>query len=208
MTSGQSLFEAYLNQYDDNAWRQVVKNLLSSIHEVDRNATQIWFHFFPLALTRALEQARRDDTEQEFIHRHVLLGNWRLDQQIDSSHRFLFGHRFWPQVKAAVSNFASAGSAPPASLDLAAQILEVADQVAKQLQVERSLLTGITAVAFLTLQHTGLQVFKASTTATKPGGLLAKLGPDKIIRWRGEDERQGPLKAFLGIQKIFKITFD
>src|ERR1700730_8840759 len=95
----ESLFEAFLNQHDDEAWREIVRELLSSIHHVDRAATEIWFCFFPLALLRALQQS--GDTAQ-LTRRLSLEGNFRLKDQIDSSHEFLYGHRYWPQVKAAV----------------------------------------------------------------------------------------------------------
>jgi hypothetical protein len=31
-------------------WARTRQALLPSIHEIDRNATHIWFHFFPLGL--------------------------------------------------------------------------------------------------------------------------------------------------------------
>src|SRR6266481_1738899 len=115
-------FEAFLATHDDAAWAATIQELLPSIHEVDRTATQIWFRFFPLALLRALQQA--DDPEQ-LARRLLLEGKYLLRDQIDSSHEFFYGDRYWPQVKAAVSELAaSAGS--PATLDLAAQISSVA----------------------------------------------------------------------------------
>ena len=100
-SSGESLFEAFLNRHDDKAWREIVNALLPSIHEVDRTATEIWFCFFPLALLRALEQA--DDPEQ-LARRLSLEGTFLLKDQIDSSHEFLYGHRYWAPVKAAVGS--------------------------------------------------------------------------------------------------------
>jgi hypothetical protein len=32
------------------------------------------------------------------------MGRWRLADQIDASHRFLYAHRFWPQVKHAIQS--------------------------------------------------------------------------------------------------------
>ena len=50
-------FESYLKQHDEESWSATLTTLLRSIHEVDRNATQIWFSFYPLSLFQALEQA-------------------------------------------------------------------------------------------------------------------------------------------------------
>src|SRR5437868_4041980 len=55
-------FEKFLNQHDEEAWSATLATLLRSIHEVDRNATQIWFAFYPLSLFRALQQA--DDRDK------------------------------------------------------------------------------------------------------------------------------------------------
>src|ERR1043165_5723528 len=54
-------FETFLNQHDDEAWSAALTTLLRSIHDVDRNATQIWFAFYPLSLFQALEQAEDPD---------------------------------------------------------------------------------------------------------------------------------------------------
>src|SRR2546423_3136171 len=101
--STEMSFESFLNQHDEEAWSATLATLLRSIHEVDRNATQIWFAFYPLSLWRALEQA---DDREKFVHELLLQGEFELKNQIDSSHRFLYGHRFWPQVKRAVEQYA------------------------------------------------------------------------------------------------------
>jgi len=38
-------FEQYLRQQDEEAWAGALTTLLRSVHEVDKNATQIWFSF-------------------------------------------------------------------------------------------------------------------------------------------------------------------
>src|ERR1700704_3364539 len=119
---GEQLFEAFLNRHDDQMWREVIRELTPFIHEVDRTATEIWFYFFPPALLRGLQQA--DDPEQT-ARKLSLDGNYLLKNQIDGSHQFFYGHRYWPQVKAAVSELAASRSAP-ASLDLASLIRRVA----------------------------------------------------------------------------------
>ena len=95
----KTAFETYLEQQNEEAWAAALATLLRSVHEVDRNATQIWFAFYPLSLHRVLQTA--DDPEK--LTRELLLqGDYELKTQIDSSHHFLYGHRFWPQVKRAI----------------------------------------------------------------------------------------------------------
>lgn len=203
-TNSGSLFEAFLNQHDDEKWREVVQTLLPAIHEVDRRATEIWFYFYPISLLRALEEA---EDPQALATKLQLNGNFFLHEQIDSSHHFLYGHRYWSPVKAAVASFALS-SAAPKSLELAAQILDVADATAKQIQVDAALLTGITAVAFMTLQHVGIEQFKAASGRLTLNAKAAGKTPEKILRERARDEGQG-LFAFLnGNLKRYKITFN
>src|SRR5688572_26505137 len=42
------LFLAFLAQHDDARWLRVVDRLQPAIHPVDRVATRIWLHFYPL----------------------------------------------------------------------------------------------------------------------------------------------------------------
>ena len=128
-------FEAFLNQHDEEAWSATLATLLRTIHEVDRNATQIWFAFYPLPLQRALEQA---DDREKLVQQLLLQGDFELKSQVDTSHRFLYGHRFWPQVKKAVEQHADSFN-QTARASLADQILAVARSVATQLKKDESL---------------------------------------------------------------------
>src|SRR5205085_10599904 len=101
--SNETSFETFLSQQNEEAWASALATLLRSIHEVDRNATQIWFAFYPLSLFCALEEAGDPD---QIVQQLLLQGDYELKNQIDTSHRFLYGHRFWPQVKKAVEQYA------------------------------------------------------------------------------------------------------
>src|SRR5262249_1168123 len=100
-------FDSYLYQMDDAAWKQIVTELESSIHPVHRNATRIWFAFFPVKLWRALTES--DDMEA-MAKKLILKGKYLLRDQVDSSSEFFYGHRYWPQVKSAVSGYAATAS--------------------------------------------------------------------------------------------------
>ena len=199
-STGEPLFEAFLNRHDDNAWREIISRLLPSIPEVDRTATEIWFHFFPLSLLRALQQA--DDPEQ--LARKLLLeGKYLLKDQIDSSHEFFYGDRYWPQVKAAVSELAASASSH-ATLDLAAQISSIAAGVASLEKVDESLVVGITAVAFMTLQQVGAEAFRSSRSTMRSP---SRKSPEQILKARERDDKQG-LFGFINPDKIFTIRFN
>jgi ferredoxin len=142
-------FFAYLAQHDDGAWHRAVNRMEGSIHRVDRVATRIWFHFFPLAVQRALNRA----PDAARLARYLRLeGRWRLADQRDTSHAFLFGHRYWGAVWPRALAYAS-HPLVPGSPDLTAVIQDFARRVAAETGVEVSRLVGIVAVALRTLQQ-------------------------------------------------------
>lgn len=196
--------EAYLSQHGEEAWAAALTTLLRSIHEVDRNATQIWFAFYPLSLFQAFEEAA-DPSELE---RQLLIkGNHRLKDQIDSSHKFLFGHRYWPQVKSAVEAFAS-NFTPKPEAKLADQILRVAGDIAKANKLDESLVVGITAVGFMTLQQSGLAAFKSAKGEMLLDRKHAKQTPANILSERAKDNSQGLFGFLKTVDKKWSITYD
>ena len=102
--NSETVFENFLQGHDETAWARVLDDLLPAIHEVDRNATAIWFAFFPPALARAFEQT---DAPGLLAQKLLLQGKYALADKIDSSHAFLYGHRYWPEVKQAVAAHAA-----------------------------------------------------------------------------------------------------
>ena len=200
----ESLFEAFLNRYDTLAWDGVVRSLLPYIHEVDRTATRIWLAFFPLGLARAFDLA---DNPDELAKKLLIQGRYRLKDQIDSSHVFLYGHRYWPEVKRAVSEYAASAKAP-ASLDLALQIRELAGKVANRIEADESLLVGITAVAFLTLQQVGWKAFDASPGVVNIDRSRASRSPEQVLKARARNDSQGLFGSLLGLEKKYAITFN
>ncbi|NNE99852.1 MAG: hypothetical protein HKN25_12595, partial [Pyrinomonadaceae bacterium] len=93
-------FEKQLGQISENQWLEIVDGLAPEIHEVDRAATQIWFRFYPLTLFRYLQKT--EDVEAA-LHGFAMQGDYELKDQIDTSHKFLWGHRFWADVKHAIN---------------------------------------------------------------------------------------------------------
>lgn len=196
-------FESFLKQQDEEAWSATLTTLLRAIHEVDRNATQIWFAFYPLSLFQALEQAEDPET---LAQRLLLQGKYYLKDQIDSSHTFLYGHRYWPEVKAAVQKHAH-GSISDNRL-LSDQIQSVAQQVATAAKVDESLVIGITAVAFMTIRQAGLAAFEAA-----PGQVLidkkhARKSPADVLRERAVDDSQGLFSFLKTVDKKWTVTYD
>ena len=196
-------FENFVARHDEEAWSATLTTLLRSIHEVDQNATQIWFAFYPLALFQALATAE----DPEKLRQQLLMqGKFYLRDQIDSSHTFLYGHRYWPEVKRAVEQHAREFNDRAESLP--DQILAVAQKIAAALKVDRSLVVGITAVAFMTVQQAGLEAFEKS-----PGGMLidkkhARRSPEDVLRERAKDDSQGLFGFLRTVNKKWTVTYD
>lgn len=203
----ETAFETFLNSCDERTWEQTLAELSNSIHEVDREATNIWFAFFPLSLHRALAGA---DDPEELAKRLLLQGKYGLKDQIDSSHRFLYGHRFWPETKKAIIAHAdSAGDfdGVAATAKLAEQIHRVAEQIAAEANVDASLTLGITAVAFMTIAQVGLESFKASPGTIEKTN-KSKKSPAQILRERSRDEGQGLFGFLKSVDKQWTVVFD
>ena len=183
----RELFLAFLAQHDDAAWLRAVDRIAQSVHPVDRVAVRIWFHFFPLALQQLMT---RPDAAA-LARQMTLAGTWRLEEQIDVSHHFLFGHQYWPHARKAVLAFVD-GSKPPRSLDLGAQIHEMAAHVAEAANAREADVTGITAIALRTLQQVGPDRLAASPGEGVPLGAYLRRSADQIV----ETRRRGPRRPW------------
>ena len=195
-------FENFLARHDDEAWSAALTTLLRSTHEVDQNATQIWFAFYPLALFQALAAAE----DPEKLRQQLLMqGAYDLRDQIDSSHTFLYGHRYWPEVKRAVEGHAPAFNEQES---LADQILAVAQKAASAAKVDRSLVVGITAVAFMTVRQAGLEAFMKSPGRMAIDKKHARKSPEDILRERAKDDSQGLFGFLRTVNKKWTVTYD
>ncbi len=200
--STETPFDTFLKQHDEEAWAAILTTLLRSIHEVDRNATQIWFAFYPLSLFHALETAA---DPAELARQLLIQGDYQLRNQIDSSHKFLYGHRFWAEVKKAVE--ASAAILKEA-VPLSDQILKVAREVAVAAKVDESLTIGITAAAFMTVQQVGLDAFKNAKGELLLDRKFAKRSPEQVLKDRAVDDSQGLFSFLKTVDKKWTITYD
>jgi ferredoxin len=197
-------FENFLNNQDEESWSATLTTLLRAIHEVDRNATQIWFSFYPLSLFQVLERAH---DREKLIQQLLMQGDYDLKNQIDSSHTFFYGHRYWPEVKSAVEKHAREFTTFD-QRSLSDQILEVAKRAAEKTRADESLLIGITAVAFMTMRQAGLEAFEQA-----PGKMLidkkhARKSAEQVLRERAVDDSQGFLAFLKTVDKKWTITFD
>jgi ferredoxin len=198
------LFEDFLKQHDAAAWARTREELMASIHEIDQNATRIWFHFFPLGLADAFA---RTHNAAQLSNELRLEGNYRLADQCDTSHWFLYGHRYWPHAKAAVMKRAES-TLSSSNVDLPTTIRDLASDAAAAAAVEQSLLVGISAVALMTLRQIGVPAFRSGPGTVQLSPAQARRSPAQIIATRKKDDPQGVLGIFRGIKAQYTVTFD
>ena len=198
----KTVFENFLDSFDEAAWSNAVQTLLPEIHAVDRAAVQIWFGFYPLELFRVLQTV---EDKGELARKLGLQGDYELVNQIDSSHRFLYGHRYWRIVKDQIAARAVTKETPA---DLPAEIRQIAKLAATKARSQQSLITGITAIGMMTLVQVGLEKFKSAVGATKVDPRFAKKTPDEIVAERAKDTGQGLLGFLKTVDKKFTVTWD
>jgi len=190
---------AHLCRYDAQQWRRAVEALATEIHQIDREATKIWFAFFPLDLHLALAQS---EDPGALARKLGLMGRWRLADQVDSSHQFLFAHRYWSQVKLGIQAYTGD------LVDLGELTGAVATAAARTARVDREFLLGITAVGLMTLRQVGPDAFAAAPGKVHLSARARALSPHQILRRRGRDDGQGLFGFLRGMKKRWTVTFD
>ena len=196
-------FEDFLNKFNENDWLKSLNELLPSINEVDRTAAQIWFRFYPLALHEYLQNA---EDKEKAVQNFILQGDYELKNQIDSSHKFLYGHRFWKETKDAIEKRAE--SFDEVNAVLANEIKEIAKTAANNSKTDISLLIGITAVGLMTLRQVGFEAFKNAEGKIYIDKQHAKKSAKQILAERAKDDSQGILGFLKTIDKNWTVVYD
>ena len=195
-------FESFLNKFNEKHWLGVLTSLAPEIHEVDRSAAQIWFRFYPLELFRYLQTAEDKD---KAIQQFVMQGDYELKTQIDSSHRFLYGHRFWKETKAAIVKHAENFTGE--TDDLAGEVRAVAKTAATAARTDEYLTVGIAAVGLMTLVQVGFEAFKQSAGTISVDAKTKNQSPQKVVEQRAKDDSQGILGFLKTINQQWTVNY-
>lgn len=196
--------------FDQRAWDRAVRAILPDVHEVDRAATRIWFHFWPLKLARLVG---RDDAS-EIVRRYKLDGRFRLSEQLSESVELFHGYRFWREIREAVS---SCGRLPEPCepRDPEDLLREVAEKAAAEAGASLPVVLGIAAAATMAWQQLGDREFRAAAGSppaarrrsaeavlaqrrSRPGRMLRRLlgRPEHTVTW--DERRRRGFKALDG----------
>ena len=131
-----------------------------------------------------------------------LTGDYRLSDQLDRSVDFLYGSRWWRQVKEAVlESLEAAREAGPVSelVESTVQLLE------DRLKVGRELLLGVTVVAWMALRQVGAERFAEVSETSNRRSLRS---PEKIVQGRDRQRSPGLLGFLSGADRRYRVVFD
>lgn len=187
----------FLEERSQSEWLTALEELSPSIHPVDRDATRIWFAFWPLDLNKALSES---SDAAEMARLMDLEGNWRLEEQVDTSVSLLFGSHYWARVKKTILDETASGS-------LVATIRSVAKRVADVEKVDPSLVLGIAAVGLMMFRQVGFEVLDTSKdkAATPP---LLPTDPERVLARRERKSSDGLFTFLKGVNRRWDVRWD
>lgn len=188
----------FLEEQSQKAWLDALDEIGPSIHPVDRDATRIWFAFWPLDLKEALESPEGTD---EMARVMDLEGEWRLEHRIDASVAFLYGAHYWAPVKKAVLVHARRDAS------LAETIRTIASKVAASEKVDVGLVLGVTAIALMALRQIGHEAFEKKVTQPAEGELLHQ-DPERVIATRKRESRDGLFTVLKGVNRRWEVRWN
>ena len=143
------------------------------MHPVDREATRIWFSFYPVAFHEVVE---REGQSRDFVTVYQVRGTFRLREMVDTSHSFLYAHAYWPEVKRAILDWAG----EPVDLAGAARVGAERSGVAVDLAL------GLALIGLMTLRQTGVAGFGGAAAKTGPPGKK----PEQVLAERAMDAKK------------------
>jgi hypothetical protein len=149
-----------------------VTDLFTQIHPVDRVATTLWF---------------------------LWCDRWTPSMGLDGSHRFLYGHRYWPRVKSAIVSATLTG-------DLEDDALIVSESATRTVRVDRDQLLGITAVGLKLRDLVGAAAFAAAPGRVMLEDRVRVETPSQVIERRAATRPEGLLGRFQGDSRRWRIT--
>lgn len=188
----------FLEEQSQKAWLDALDEIGPSIHPVDREATRVWFAFWPLELKEALESPEGAD---EMARVMDLEGEWLLEHQVDASVAFLYGAHYWASVKKAVL------AHERSEASLAETIRAIAGKVATSENVDVGLVLGITAIALMALRQIGHEAFEKKVTQPAEGELLSQ-NPDRVIARRKRESRDGLFTVLKGVNRRWEVRWN
>ena len=196
-------FEAALAATSESDWFTAYESVAGDIHDVDRAATRIWLSFYPLDLFRHLGNV--EDVEKEKAGM-VIQGEDTVAENIDTSHSFLYGHRYWNDARQATVAYAEAFDGE--SIDIASAAKEIAKTTANNENTTENLTLGISMVALMSAAQAGTEALKNSSgKIVQPSGILAK-APAAVVAERTKEPSRGLLGFLRTIDKEYQVIWD
>ncbi len=166
-------FSSHLAQFD-NDWLPALAELAPDFHPVDSDAVWIWFQFYPLSL---LFLTATDETKERLEAFYQLRGAYRLADVAQTSHNFLYSHRYWPDAKRAVV------STP---LSRHSDLVGLIRAIAAKIEAPAGLALPISAIAVMTVRQIGSDFLRVPYTPPAD-----PRSAEKVLNDRATDAKGG-----------------
>jgi ferredoxin len=166
----------------------VVDAVARETHEIDRDALRVWFSIWP-DLLRDLTAPGED--QQRRLKFFQMNGTFRLGEMTDLSHRFLYGHRYWPAIKNAMSEVNETGRW---------QRIEACTAASR---APRAFALAMSALAQMTLEQCGPDFL------AKPYEPMVRVeSPEELGKRRTRAGKPSLLARLTGAAAGDRVTFD
>jgi ferredoxin len=181
----------------DGHWAGLLERIAPELHAVDRDGVKIWFEMWPLVLHQLVEGTAERPVDGAEVERfYQLKGQYRLKDLPDTSHRYLYGHRYWGQIKEGLALLAD-------SLDAEDELESLVRTLAGRVSAPKELTLGMAAIGWMTLRQCGTGFLKNGfVSSTKPGK------PEEMLRERASAFRPGLLNRLQGAKACERVIFD
>lgn len=197
----QATFTSYLEALDEEEWNAAVSELQPAIHAVDRNATQIWFAFWPLKLTLGLQSA---EEPLRVAKEWLLYGEYELHGAVDRSVSFLYGARWWSVVKNQILKHAE--QSPFSQLRLSEHARILAEGASSQAREEVGVLLGISLVGLRAYRQIGHDRFQelADTESDFP---FPAQSADQALKERLKKRKSGLMGWLRTVDQRYRVVW-
>jgi ferredoxin len=173
----------------DAAWPAAFQQFHNRIPLVDQEALAIWFAMFPLDL-HCLSPT---PAQEKFLQ---LNGSWRLSGQEDSSHAFLYAHRWWGAAKKSLR-------ARHPDFSAAKTLAEAIEATAAIIDSPAAHRLTLALLLLMTVRQTGPGFLETSN----PFPVLSPESEEEILKRRCQGPRQSFLGKLLGKPQKHLLTF-
>lgn len=169
-------------------WLAIVDAVAAQTHQVDRDGLRIWFAMWPELIQELVAPGPEQEKRLKFFQ---MSGQFELTTQADTSHQYLYGHRYWAKIKQALARVTAT--------ERWARI----EAVARESGAPQQFALAMAAIAVMTLEQCGEGWLASGYTPADDG-----LNPDDWLRRRATPLKPSWIERLSGRVTQQRVIFD